>query len=183
MPSSLSLAEVLAPRASLPLFGSVKPYAPFHSPLPNLGIYFCFCTSVPKYKIGNEPIPVCAAIATEKECPPPKPSLTMVEVIKSFPNPPNSSGNALHNKPCSPAFSSKEGIKPGSSLSIRSIAGYTSVSRNCIHISITICCSSLKSSGMNVFAGLLSLINHSPPFSKWVGIVVVLMARNFIFFN
>ncbi len=33
----------------LPLLGSVKPYAPFHSPLASLGMYFCFCSSVPKY--------------------------------------------------------------------------------------------------------------------------------------
>ena len=53
MPSSLNFAVDFAPRASLPLFGSVNPYAPAHSPVISLGIYFCFCSGVPKYKIGN----------------------------------------------------------------------------------------------------------------------------------
>ncbi len=42
--------------------------------------------------MGNEPMPVCAAMATENEKPSPRPSLIMVDVIKSFPRPPYSSG-------------------------------------------------------------------------------------------
>src|ERR1700748_2109621 len=46
---------------------------------------------------------------------------------------------------------------------IRSITGNTSVSRNELHMSLTICCSSLKSSGIKVSKGELSFINHSAP--------------------
>ena len=142
-------------------------------------MYFCFCASVPKYKIGKVPIPVCAAIATLNEKPPPRPSFTNVEVIKSLPKPPKSSGVDAPNKPCSPAFSISDGMRPGSSLSIRSITGKTSVSKNCRHISLTIICSSLKSSGVKVSKALLSLISHSPPFSVVAVCVVVLIVLYF----
>ena len=67
------------------------------------------------------------------------------------------------NNPCSPAFINKPGIKPGSSLSILSITGKTSVSKNCEHISFTINCSSLNSSGIKIEFASTSLIIHSPP--------------------
>ena len=119
--------------------------------------------------MGKVPIPVWAATATLKENPPPRPSLTKVDVMKSFPNPPKSSGIEAPNNPCSPAFTISDGINPASILSIRSTIGTTSVCKNCRHISFTICCSSLKSSGVKVSNALLSLINHSPPLS---GVVV-----------
>src|ERR1044071_4570065 len=70
-----------------------------HSPEISFGIYFCFCSGVPKYRIGKVPIPVCAAIATEKEWPAPRYSFTIVEVTKSFPRPPYSSGKETESNP------------------------------------------------------------------------------------
>ena len=55
-------------------------------------------------KAGLAPMPVWAETPTEKEKPPPSPSFTSVAVIKSFPNPPYSSGTATPSSPCSPAF-------------------------------------------------------------------------------
>ena len=46
-PSAESTAFVFPELASLPAPGSVKQYAPNHSPEANLGTYFCFCSSVP----------------------------------------------------------------------------------------------------------------------------------------
>ena len=76
------------------------------------------------------------------------------------------------SKPCSPAFSIKPGISPGSNLSILSMMGNTSESKNCRHMSLTIFCSSLKSSGIKVSKALLSLMSHSPPFNRLVVVVV-----------
>ena len=104
-------------------------------------------------------------MATLKLKPPPSPSFTRVDVIKSLPSPPNSSGVDAPKSPCSPAFSISNGISPGSNLSILSTFGKTSVAKNCKHISFTISCSSLKSSGVNVSKGLLSFIKNSPPFN------------------
>ena len=46
-PSAESIAFVFPELASEPAPGSVKQYAPNHSPEANLGTYFCFCSSVP----------------------------------------------------------------------------------------------------------------------------------------
>src|ERR1700754_3070614 len=46
---------------------------------------------------------------------------------------------------------------------MRSITGSTSVSKKELHMSLTICCSSLRSSGIKVSKGELSFINHSAP--------------------
>ena len=121
------------------------------------------------------PIPVWAAMATLKENPPPRPSFTRVDVMKSLPSPPRSSGIEAPSSPCSPAFTINAGIRPGSILSILSITGSTSVLKNCRHMSFTICCSSLKSSGVKLSKAMLSLINHSPPFNVLAVDVVVLM--------
>ena len=76
------------------------------------------------------PMPVSPVAATEKENPPPKPSLISVDVTKSFANPPYSSSKEDDKRPCSPTFSSSLGIRPGSNLSIRSSMGIISVFTN-----------------------------------------------------
>ncbi len=47
---------------SEPWFGSVRPKQPIHSPLASFGRYFCFCTSVPKTKIGTMTSDDCTLI-------------------------------------------------------------------------------------------------------------------------
>src|SRR5690606_26923119 len=58
LPSSDNTAFVFPEFASLPPLGSVKQSEPNHSPHASLGMYFCFCSSVPYSKIGKVPIPV-----------------------------------------------------------------------------------------------------------------------------
>src|SRR3712207_5257424 len=62
--ASSKTAIVCCPLASVPAFGSVNPKAPIHSPLAIFGRYFCFCASVPNFKIGQLPKEVCAETTT-----------------------------------------------------------------------------------------------------------------------
>ena len=47
VPCSFKTAVVFAFKASDPALGSVRAYAPIHSPVASFGRYFCFCSSVP----------------------------------------------------------------------------------------------------------------------------------------
>ena len=113
--------------------------------------------------MGNVPIPVWADNATAKENPAPATSDTSIEVLKSFPNPPYSSGTDTPINPNSPALVSNECIKPGSILSIRSKMGCTSAfKKSCADCAI-IFCSSFHSSGIKIEEASLSRIKNSPP--------------------
>ncbi len=111
-PSAEISAIVLPELASDPAPGSVKQYAPIHSPVANLGTYFCFCSSVPYKVIGIVPIPVCAPKAVLKE-PFPLEMYSQVIIVETnpIPIPPYSSGTATPKKPSSPAFFITSSVK------------------------------------------------------------------------
>ena len=51
--------------ASVPAPGSVRPKAPSHSPVHSLLRYFCFCSSVPYWLMGQQHREVWADTMTE----------------------------------------------------------------------------------------------------------------------
>jgi hypothetical protein len=78
-------------------------------------------------------------------------SVASIEVLKSTPKPPMSSGMDSPSNPSSPALPSKLGIISGSlMLSSLSRLGKTSVLIKSLHICAIIFCSSDHSSGMNI---------------------------------
>src|SRR5436305_1389741 len=57
LPTCLALVAILP--ASEPALGSVRPKQPIALPLHRLGRYFCFCSSVPHFKMVNSTSDIC----------------------------------------------------------------------------------------------------------------------------
>ena len=133
-------AIVCCPAASVPAFGSVSPKAPIHSPLANFGKYFCFCFSVPNFKIGQVPKDVCADTITPVVAQAFDNSSTAIAYIKlSPPAPPYSFGIGI---PIIPIFAIFSTVSIGnlSSSSTSAAIGFTSFSTNSLIICLKSSC-------------------------------------------
>ena len=75
-----------------------------HSPVPNFGRYFAFCSSVPKYVMGSVPIPVWPMNVTAQLPSSAEISEARAPVTLPRARPPYSSGTSIARRPISPAF-------------------------------------------------------------------------------
>src|ERR1035437_6060346 len=93
------------PPESEPVPVSVKPHAPIHSAVANLGRYFFFCSSLPNAKICPVHKELCAAIESPIE-----PHILLSSTIAvtysvyEKPEPPYSVGTTTPIKPSFPSF-------------------------------------------------------------------------------
>ena len=138
--ASSKTAVVCCPAASVPAFGSVNPNAPSHSPLANFGTYFCFCSSVPNFKIGQVPSEVCADTITPVVAQTLESSSTAIAYITlSPPAPPYSFGIGIPINPISAIFLTVS-IGNLSSSSTSAARGFTSFSANSLIICLKSSC-------------------------------------------
>src|SRR3954470_5708570 len=91
LPSACFVALARAPSASDPEPDSLSAYAPTISPETSPGRYFCFCSSVPKHRIGVIASPVCAPNGVAKDADRPTASPTTSEDTLPRSSPPHSS--------------------------------------------------------------------------------------------
>jgi hypothetical protein len=110
LPSLDSTARALAFIASEADDASDSEYELIHSPEANFGRYLRFCASVPKYTIGNVPMPVWPMNETAKLPSRADFSETRHPETLSRPRPPYSSGISTPRRPSSPAFRSKSRV-------------------------------------------------------------------------
>lgn len=116
-PSAVSVAMQRAAPASLPLPGSVSEKQPIHSPVESFGRYFCFCASVPKFKMGSTHSEWCAdtrmPVAPQARD---NSSTAIAYETQSRPVPPYSAGTYIPNSPIRPSCSmSPSSNRPSSS--------------------------------------------------------------------
>ena len=98
-----STARVLVAPASEPASGSVRPNPAIARPAARSGSQRCFCSSVPKVRIGLMPRPIPASSVTPIDWSTrPSSSIATQTDVKSPPLPPYSSGTASPNSPSSP---------------------------------------------------------------------------------
>ncbi len=163
--ASSKTAIVCCPLASVPAFGSVNPKAPIHSPLAIFGRYFCFCASVPNFKIGQLPKEVCAETTTPVVPQAFDNSSTAIAYIKlSPPAPPYCVGIGIPIIPISAIFLT---VSTGNlSSSSNSVAkGFTSFSTN----SLIICLKSSCVLGiLNSMSFLLNYFNYINTYSIYI---------------
>src|SRR5579884_2760490 len=143
-PSSSRAVVRVAP-ASDPAFGSVRPNAASFLPEARSGTHCRFCSSVPKYQIGNVPSEWCAAtvIATD-ESTRASSSTAIAYASVSVPPPPSSSGIVIPIRPSS-AISATSSYGKRFSRSSSSATGATFSSANCRTVSRIRRCSSSRS--------------------------------------
>src|SRR3954451_12662151 len=82
-------ARVLAPAASEPDDGSVRPHAPSHLPAARLGTYLCFCASLPARRMWPVHRPLCdATVSATEPSTRASSSMTMAPSCVDLPAPP-----------------------------------------------------------------------------------------------
>src|SRR5207248_1721509 len=172
LPSAASVALHRAFSASDPEVLSERAYAPIHSPLVNLGRYFFFCCSLPKYTMGSVPMPACPPKLVLKLPHTAMRSAMMALEILSISAPPYSSGTSTVAMPISLALRSSSRTTAQSLCSIFSMLGMISFCANSSAVcAISLCCS-LKSSGVKISSTLLSSSSQLPPWIFVFGITV-----------
>ena len=108
-------------------------------------------------------MPMWAPKAVEKLASTDKWSVISVEVVLSIPRPPYSSGISTEAKPSSAALRISEASTPGFLASISAATGKISSRANCAAVA-TICrCSSFRSSGVKISAGVRVSSRKLPP--------------------
>ena len=102
---STSSARVRVAPASEPASGSVRPKPARVRPATRSGSHCCFCSSVPKLRIGLMPRPTPADRVMPMDWSTrPSSSMATHSEVKSAPAPPYSSGTTSPNRPSSPIF-------------------------------------------------------------------------------
>jgi hypothetical protein len=138
--SPSNTAFVCCPCASVPAPGSVRPKAPNFLPDAKSGIYFFFCSSVPKVWIGSIQRDVCAETITPVVPQTFDNSSTHITYVNgSHPCPPYSLGTGIPKNPALAIFAT---VSTGNcSFSSTSCArGFTSFSANSLKRVLAISC-------------------------------------------
>jgi hypothetical protein len=105
---------VRAESGSEPQFASLSEKAAIISPVASFGRYFCFCSGVPKNRMGSVPMPTCAPHETANDaCRLIFSAISVLVVLGRF-SPPKASGKSAPSKPSCPAFLSRLTVSPSS---------------------------------------------------------------------
>src|SRR3954471_2803486 len=124
-------ARVLAPAASEPDDGSVRPHAPSHLPVARFGTHLCFCASLPARRMWPVHRPLCdATVSATEPSTRASSSMTMATSDVDMPAPPSSSGTFMPMSPSSASLGTSADGNVSSSSHLRACGAISRLAKS-----------------------------------------------------